>query len=77
MAQYDLVIKNGTLATAGDVVKADVGIRDGRVVVIGENLGAGESEIDASGKVVTPGGVDSHCHLDQPMSDGSVMADDF
>ncbi len=27
--------------------------------------------------MVTPGGIDSHCHLDQPMSDGSVMADDF
>ena len=77
MARYELVLRNGTLATAGEVVKADVGVRGGRIVALGEELGAGDVEIDAAGKVVTPGGVDSHCHLDQPMSDGSVMADDF
>ena len=77
MARYELVLRNGTLATAGEVVKADVGVREGRIVALGEELGAGDVEIDAAGKVVTPGGVDSHCHLDQPMSDGSVMADDF
>ena len=77
MAHYELVVRNGTLATAGEVVKADIGVSNGRIVALGENLGGGDREIDAAGKVVTPGGVDSHCHLDQPMSDGSVMADDF
>jgi len=77
MAAYDLVIRNGTVATAGDVVLADIGVRQGRVVALAEGLDAGEREIDARGKIVTPGGVDSHCHLDQPMSDGSVMADGF
>ncbi|MFX6218085.1 amidohydrolase family protein, partial [Acinetobacter baumannii] len=33
--------------------------------------------IDASGKLVLPGGVDAHCHLDQPMEEGLRMADDF
>ena len=37
----------------------------------------GAEEIDAGGRLVTPGGVDGHCHLDQPTSDGSKMADDF
>ena len=77
MAEYDLVVRNGTVATAGDVAMADIGIRGGRVAALGAGLGAGESEIDAAGKIVTPGGVDAHCHLDQPTSDGSVMADDF
>ena len=77
MAHYELVVRNGTVATAGEVVKADIGVNDGRIVALGEDLGRGDREIDAAGKVVTPGGVDSHCHLDQPMSDGSVMADDF
>jgi dihydropyrimidinase len=77
MADFELVMRGGTVATAGDVVVADVVVRNGRVVAIGEALAAGESKIDAVGKIVTPGGVDSHCHLDQPMSDGSVMADDF
>jgi len=77
MAEFELVIRGGTVATAGDVAVADIGVRGGRVVAIGEALAAGEAEIDATEKIVTPGGVDSHCHLDQPMSDGAVMADDF
>jgi len=77
MAKYDLVIRGGTLATAGDVVDADIGVRGGRVVAVGEHLGAGNTEIDADDKIIMPGGVDAHCHLDQPMSDGAVMADDF
>ncbi len=77
MAEFDMVVRGGTVATAGDVVVADIGVREGRVVAIGERLNRGETEIDAAGKIVTPGGVDSHCHIDQPMADGSVMADDF
>ena len=57
MARYELVLRNGTLATAGEVVKADVGVREGRIVALGEELGAGDVEIDAAGKIVTPGGV--------------------
>jgi dihydropyrimidinase len=40
-------------------------------------LPAGRREIDAAGRVVTPGGVDGHCHLDQPMPPPARMADDF
>jgi dihydropyrimidinase len=40
-------------------------------------LGRADQTLDAAGRLVTPGGVDAHCHLDQPMSDGSKMADDF
>ena len=57
MARYELVLRNATLATAGEVVKADIGVSEGRIVALGENLGPGEVEIDAAGKVVTPGGV--------------------
>lgn len=77
MAEFDLVIRGGTVATAGDVADCDIGIRSGQVAALGARLGEGTQEIDASGLIVTPGGVDTHCHLDQPMSDGSVMADDF
>jgi dihydropyrimidinase len=77
MQQFDTVIRNGTLATASDVFAADLGILDGRIAAIGAGLAEGRSEIDATGKLVLPGGVDGHCHLDQPTSDGSVMADDF
>ncbi len=74
---FDLVIRNARCVTAADTFDADIGIRNGRIAALGERLGAGRKEIDAEGRYVLPGGVDGHCHLDQPMSDGSVMADDF
>lgn len=77
MADFDLVIRHGRIATAGDVMACDVGIRDGRIVAMAERLRGGAEEIDAAGKLVLPGGVDAHCHFDQPMTDGSRMADDF
>ena len=74
---FDLVVRNADVATATDRYRADLGIRDGRIAAIGAVLPAGLREIDAAGRLVTPGGVDAHCHLDQPTSDGSRMADDF
>src|ERR1700756_1981085 len=77
MAEYDLVVRNGTLATASDVFRADIGVVDGRVVTIGAKVGAGRREIDAEGRIVTPGGIDSHCHIAQRSSMGVMTADDF
>lgn len=74
---FDTVILNAEVATATDRYLADIGIRNGRIVAIGQGLEPGRESIDASGRLVTPGGIDAHCHLDQPMSDGAVMADDF
>ncbi|WP_279483670.1 dihydropyrimidinase [Aureimonas sp. SK2] len=73
----DLVIRGGTIATASDVFTADIGIRNGRIVQIGEALPPGAEEIDATGRYVLPGGIDSHVHLSQPSGEGIVMADDF
>ncbi|MBV8288209.1 MAG: amidohydrolase family protein, partial [Hyphomicrobiales bacterium] len=77
MAEYDLVVRNGTLATASDVFRADIAVVDGRIVTIGAKVGAGRREIDAEGRIVTPGGVDSHCHIAQRSSMGVMTADDF
>ncbi|HUA53772.1 MAG TPA: dihydropyrimidinase [Candidatus Sulfotelmatobacter sp.] len=79
MSAFDLVIRNGTVATASDVSRCDVGVRDGKVAALAEHLpgGAGARELDAGGLLILPGGVDGHCHLDQPTGDGSRMADDF
>ncbi|WP_137893435.1 dihydropyrimidinase [Ramlibacter sp. 2FC] len=74
---FDLVVRHARVATASDTFEADLGIRDGRIVQIGTQLPAGAREIDAAGRVVTPGGVDAHCHLDQPMAPPVRMADDF
>ncbi|MBI3710236.1 MAG: dihydropyrimidinase [Proteobacteria bacterium] len=77
MADYDLVIRNGTMATAADAVRADIGIKQGRIVALGASLAKGAREIDASGKLVLPGGIDSHCHVEQKSSMGHMTADDF
>jgi dihydropyrimidinase len=75
--QFDLIIRNGTVVTASDTMQCDIGIAGGRIVQLGLDLGEAAQTIDASGKLVLPGGVDAHCHLDQPMPDGLKMADGF
>ena len=77
MTPLDLVIRNSRVATAADVFDSDIGIAQGRIVALAQGLPAAPREIDAAGRVVTPGGVDAHCHLDQPMTPPARMADDF
>ena len=81
MESFDLVVSGGTVVTAADVTRCDVGVRDGRIVALGEGLAraldARGREIDATGKLVMPGGIDSHCHIEQLSSSGLVCADDF
>lgn len=77
MTSYDLAIRGGTIATASDVFRADVGIRDGKIAVIADSVTGAAEEIDATGLLVLPGGIDSHVHISQPSGPGIVMADDF
>jgi dihydropyrimidinase len=77
MPDFDLVIRNARAATSSDIFSCDIGVRGGRIVQLGQGLGSAPIEIDAAGRVVTPGGVDAHCHLDQPMPPPVRMADDF
>ncbi len=77
MAKFDVVVRNGTVATASDIMDCDIGIRGGTIVALGKALEPGEQEIDASGRIVTPGGIDSHCHLSQTTATGIRSADDF
>src|SRR5438093_3869618 len=77
MAVLECVIRGGTVVTAADVVRCDVGIRGGRIVALGDELGPAREIIDARDRLVLPGGIDSHVHLAQPMGEGIVMADDF
>src|SRR5438874_7145290 len=72
----DLVIRGGTVATAEKTFVGDVGIQDGKVAAVGPSLN-GKRYIDATGKLVLPGGVDSHCHIEQLSSMGVMTADDF
>ncbi|RFZ81884.1 dihydropyrimidinase [Shinella sp. WSJ-2] len=74
---FDTIIRNGTVVTASDTFRCDVGIRNGRITAMADNLSDADEIIDASGLYVMPGGIDSHVHLAQPSGDGIVMADDF
>src|ERR1700685_2071012 len=74
---YDLVIRGGRVATVSDVFEADVGITGETIAAIGRNLPAGQREIDVRGKLVLPGGVDSHAHIEQLSAAGIVNADTF
>jgi len=77
---FDVVIRNGEVASgAGRAgpLRADVGIRDERIVSVAPGLEAGRLEIDASGKLVLPGAIDAHCHVAQKSSTGLMTADDF
>lgn len=74
---YDLIIRNADVATASDRFFCDIGVRDGKIAALGHDLGTASDTIDASGLLVLPGGIDAHCHLDQPMDFGMRMADDF
>lgn len=74
---FDLVIRNAKCASETDVFVADVGVRNGVIAEIGSIVEAGTSEIDAAGRLLTPGGVDSHLHIDQRKPHGQTNADDF
>jgi dihydropyrimidinase len=76
MSEYELVIRGGTVCTASDTIRCDVGISGGVVQALGRGL-TGTKTIDADGLLVLPGGIDSHVHLAQPSGHGIVMADDF
>ncbi|MCC6956694.1 MAG: dihydropyrimidinase [Anaerolineales bacterium] len=70
------VIKSGTLVTAGDTFQADILIEGETIAEIGASIQSpGAQVIDASGKLVLPGGVDPHTHFDLPMF-GTVSSDD-
>src|SRR4030081_3784867 len=62
----DLVIRGGNIADGkgGDLYEADVAITGGRITEVGKVSGKGKEEIDAPGKLVTPGFVDVHTHYD-------------
>lgn len=72
---YDLVIAKGKIVTSTSVTEGDIGINNGKIAALGQNL-EGRRVIDARGKLVTPGAVDTHVHLEMPIGKYS-STDDF
>ena len=64
--EFDLVVRNGTVVdgTGAASWDADVAVKDGRIAAVGKVSGGGTEEIDARGRIVTPGFVDIHTHYD-------------
>lgn len=77
LCSLDLIVRGATVVTAADTCRCDIGIRGGRIVRLAERLEEAGREIDATGLLALPGGVDGHCHLDQESSTGLITADDF
>ena len=73
---YDLIIRGGTVidGTGKDRYVADVAIKDGKIAAIGDIAETAGKEIDASGKLVTPGWVDIHTHYDGQATWDPVLA---
>ncbi len=76
MAEYDVIIRGGTVVTETDQFAADIGVRGGRISAVAERLEGGPA-IDAAGMLVLPGGVDSHCHIEQLQPGGGADEESF
>ncbi len=75
----DMVVRGGVVVTAAGATRADIGVQGGTIAAIGLDLPEAGEEIDASGALVFPGGVDVHTHLntvggraDRPRADDFV-----
>ena len=75
---FDTIIKNGSVVTATDTYVADIAIANGKITAVGTDLPAQNATkiLEASGKLILPGGIDVHTHLDMPFG-GTTSADDF
>ena len=67
MLQLDLIVRNGFLVLTDNIVKADIGIKDGIIIQIEENMQSyGKEEYDAYGQYIFPGMIDVHVHFSEP-----------
>ena len=77
VTRFDLIIRDGRVVTPEGIVEADIAIDEGQIAAVGQDLGTAQTEIDAAGKWVMPGGVDPHAHIEQMSGMGLMNADTF
>ncbi len=77
MTTHDLILRNARLLASDTDATGDLAVTDGKIAAIGEITGDAGTEIDCTGLVLTPGGVDAHCHIEQMSGMGLMNADTF
>ena len=75
--RHDLAIRGGLVATATETFHADIGIRDGRIATLAESITDADDVLDATGRIVMPGGIEAHCHIAQESGMGVMTSDDY
>ena len=77
MSTHDVILRGGRVVGEVGIARCDVAIKNGRISALGHDLTGSEQSFDVSGKWVLPGGIDSHCHIEQQSSSGVWTSDDF
>jgi dihydropyrimidinase len=83
MDTFDLLIVNGLVVTASDIAHYDIAITDGKIVLLAPQgmlpKAKAKKVINAEGGYVTPGGIDTHVHLEEPVAIGEkgISSDNF
>lgn len=74
---YDLIIKNGSIVTSHDIYRADIAVKDEKIIRVDTHIDDEAKKIvDASGKLILPGALDVHTHFAMPFG-GTVSADTY
>jgi dihydropyrimidinase len=76
-AQFDLTIRHGMVYTENGLQRLDIGVQGETIAALEPDLAPGKKDIDAGDRLVLPGGIDSHCHIEQMSGMGIMGADDF
>ncbi|MBD0270395.1 MAG: dihydropyrimidinase, partial [Acetobacteraceae bacterium] len=77
MAEYDVAVRGGLVAGPFGVARCDIGVRNGRIAALAERIVDAGRVVEADGLLVLPGGVDAHCHIEEPAPDGTVQEESF
>src|ERR1700743_2877887 len=77
MSGFDLVLRDGSVFVDGHLKRVNIGVRDGRIAALTDAPLDGTTILDATGRLVLPGGIDGHCHIAQTTTTGGTTAADF